>query len=199
MGFALTGVAQGNSGIDLSLGPSSPLHVLMVWIQQPSLPVLIHSSWIFQIYPFSMSDINWPEYFKDYLAGIRRFLFKESDDTLPQARIKWKRYSKYSLVSELKKKNCCMYVYLPRISPKRNEIVNNLFLRSNPRHVAQQPIAQSGYKKNCMRSRLLSRRAVSLGNYYCGHSARNLPKESCSSVHSSKYNSFVTDYTICIR
>ncbi|KAJ8706354.1 hypothetical protein PYW08_010980 [Mythimna loreyi] len=44
-----------------------------------------------QIYPFSMSDMNWEEYFQDYLAGIRRFLFKESDDTLPQARIKWKR------------------------------------------------------------------------------------------------------------
>ncbi|KAF9408183.1 hypothetical protein HW555_012040 [Spodoptera exigua] len=44
-----------------------------------------------KIYPFSMSDLNWEEYFRDYLAGIRRYLFKESDDTLPQARIKWKR------------------------------------------------------------------------------------------------------------
>ncbi|CAB3257432.1 unnamed protein product [Arctia plantaginis] len=44
-----------------------------------------------KLYPFSMAEINWDEYFDEYLAGIRRYLFKESDDTLPQARIKWKR------------------------------------------------------------------------------------------------------------
>ncbi|XP_069357131.1 fatty acyl-CoA reductase wat-like [Maniola hyperantus] len=44
-----------------------------------------------QIFPFSMSEVDWSTYFDDYLAGIRRYLFKESDDTLPQARIKWKR------------------------------------------------------------------------------------------------------------
>ncbi|KAM3955664.1 fatty acyl-CoA reductase wat [Aphomia sociella] len=44
-----------------------------------------------EIFPFSMKNINWDEYFQDYLAGIRRYLFKESDDTLPRARLKWKR------------------------------------------------------------------------------------------------------------
>ncbi|XP_050358500.1 fatty acyl-CoA reductase wat-like [Nymphalis io] len=44
-----------------------------------------------QIFPFSMSDVDWNDYFEDYLAGIRRYLFKDSDETIPQARIKWKR------------------------------------------------------------------------------------------------------------
>lgn len=48
---------------------------------------------LLQLYPFSMAEISWDEYFEEYLAGIRRYLFKESDDTLPHARIKWKRYT----------------------------------------------------------------------------------------------------------
>ncbi|CAG4948984.1 unnamed protein product [Parnassius apollo] len=44
-----------------------------------------------QIFPFSMREIDWRDYFNDYLVGIRRYLFKESDDTLPRARIKWRR------------------------------------------------------------------------------------------------------------
>ncbi|CAH2101739.1 unnamed protein product [Euphydryas editha] len=44
-----------------------------------------------QIFPFSMSELDWIDYFDDYLAGIRRYLFKDSDDTIPQAKIKWKR------------------------------------------------------------------------------------------------------------
>lgn len=44
-----------------------------------------------QIFPFSMSDVDWKDYFYDYIPGIRRYLFKESDDTIPQAKIKWKR------------------------------------------------------------------------------------------------------------
>ncbi|XP_045457853.1 fatty acyl-CoA reductase wat-like [Melitaea cinxia] len=44
-----------------------------------------------QIFPFSMSDVDWKDYFDDYLPGIRRYLFKESDDTIPQAKIKWER------------------------------------------------------------------------------------------------------------
>ncbi|KAJ0182959.1 hypothetical protein K1T71_000935 [Dendrolimus kikuchii] len=44
-----------------------------------------------KLFPFSMGDISWDEYFEEYLVGIRRHLFKESDDTLPRARIKWKR------------------------------------------------------------------------------------------------------------
>ncbi|XP_059057689.1 fatty acyl-CoA reductase wat-like [Achroia grisella] len=44
-----------------------------------------------QLFPFSMREISWDEYFEEYLAGIRRYLFKENDDTLPRARLKWKR------------------------------------------------------------------------------------------------------------
>ncbi|XP_049883805.1 fatty acyl-CoA reductase wat-like [Pectinophora gossypiella] len=44
-----------------------------------------------KIFPFSMSEVQWSEYFEEYLAGIRRYLFKEGDNTLPQARIKWRR------------------------------------------------------------------------------------------------------------
>ncbi|XP_073965240.1 fatty acyl-CoA reductase wat-like [Choristoneura fumiferana] len=44
-----------------------------------------------QLFPFSMAEVSWEAYFKEYLVGIRRYLFKDSDDTLPQARIKWKR------------------------------------------------------------------------------------------------------------
>lgn len=44
-----------------------------------------------ELFPFSMAEVNWEEYFESYLAGIRRYLFKESDEMLPRARIKWKR------------------------------------------------------------------------------------------------------------
>ncbi|XP_068621731.1 fatty acyl-CoA reductase wat-like [Battus philenor] len=44
-----------------------------------------------QLFPFSMGEIDWQDYFDDYLVGIRRYLFKQSDDSLPRARIKWKR------------------------------------------------------------------------------------------------------------
>ncbi|KAL0858852.1 hypothetical protein ABMA27_011304 [Loxostege sticticalis] len=55
-----------------------------------------------QLFPFSMAELEWREYFEEYMAGIRRYLFKESDDTLPQARIKWKRlYYLHQLVKIL--------------------------------------------------------------------------------------------------
>ncbi|XP_045538347.1 fatty acyl-CoA reductase wat [Papilio machaon] len=44
-----------------------------------------------QLFPFSMAEVDWDEYFDDYLLGIRRYLFKQTDDSLPRARIKWKR------------------------------------------------------------------------------------------------------------
>ncbi|CAH0404438.1 unnamed protein product [Chilo suppressalis] len=55
-----------------------------------------------KIFPFSMADVDWNEYFDEYLAGIRRYLFKESDATLLQARMKWKRlYYLHQLVRVL--------------------------------------------------------------------------------------------------
>ncbi|KAL4711336.1 hypothetical protein ACJJTC_019177 [Scirpophaga incertulas] len=44
-----------------------------------------------KIFPFSMREVDWADYFGHYMAGVRRYLCKESDDTLPQAKIKWKR------------------------------------------------------------------------------------------------------------
>ncbi|XP_041970543.1 fatty acyl-CoA reductase wat-like [Aricia agestis] len=44
-----------------------------------------------KLFPFDMRQLDWEEYFKEYLLGIRRFLLKEKDETIPQARIKIKR------------------------------------------------------------------------------------------------------------
>ncbi|XP_026322638.1 fatty acyl-CoA reductase wat-like [Hyposmocoma kahamanoa] len=63
-----------------------------------------------KLFPFSMADIVWSEYFDEYLIGIRRYLFKESDDTLPQAKIKWKRL--YYLHQALKIAFCILAVYI---------------------------------------------------------------------------------------
>ncbi|XP_017011208.2 fatty acyl-CoA reductase wat isoform X2 [Drosophila takahashii] len=38
------------------------------------------------IFPFDMANLNWEEYFKRILTGMRVFLFKESWDTLEQAK-----------------------------------------------------------------------------------------------------------------
>ncbi|XP_063836545.1 fatty acyl-CoA reductase wat-like [Ostrinia nubilalis] len=55
-----------------------------------------------QLFPFSMAELDWRDYFQDYYLGIRRYLFKENDDNLPQARIKWKRlYYLHQLVTML--------------------------------------------------------------------------------------------------
>lgn len=45
-----------------------------------------------------MAEVDWEEYFDHYLLGIRRYLFKQSDDSLPRARIKWKRYGDLQIV-----------------------------------------------------------------------------------------------------
>ncbi|CAG9576938.1 unnamed protein product [Danaus chrysippus] len=54
-----------------------------------------------QIFPFSMAEVSWSSYFDDYLAGIRRYLFKESDDTLPRARRKWTRMAMVSVIKSI--------------------------------------------------------------------------------------------------
>ncbi|KAG8038013.1 hypothetical protein G9C98_006338 [Cotesia typhae] len=38
-----------------------------------------------------IKELDWNEYFKTYLVGIRVYLIKDPLDTLPQARIKWQR------------------------------------------------------------------------------------------------------------
>ncbi|XP_025602191.2 fatty acyl-CoA reductase wat-like [Athalia rosae] len=39
-----------------------------------------------EIFPFSMRELNWPIYIKDYCYGIRRYLARDGDETIPQAR-----------------------------------------------------------------------------------------------------------------
>ncbi|KPJ19647.1 hypothetical protein RR48_06507 [Papilio machaon] len=61
-----------------------------------------------QLFPFSMAEVDWDEYFDDYLLGIRRYLFKQTDDSLPRARIKWKRYRNLSP---------CIFIFVDISSP----------------------------------------------------------------------------------
>ncbi|KAI5640090.1 male sterility protein domain-containing protein [Phthorimaea operculella] len=44
-----------------------------------------------QLFPFSMANLDWSDYFSEYLAGIRRYLFKDGDETLASAKVKWRR------------------------------------------------------------------------------------------------------------
>lgn len=39
-------------------------------------------------FDFNVKNIDWDAYIESYVLGIRRFLFKESPDTLPKSR-KW--------------------------------------------------------------------------------------------------------------
>ncbi|XP_046837373.1 fatty acyl-CoA reductase wat-like isoform X1 [Vespa crabro] len=38
-----------------------------------------------------IKDINWDKYFENYILGIRMYVLKDPIETLPQARIKWRR------------------------------------------------------------------------------------------------------------
>nr|ADD62438.1 fatty-acyl CoA reductase I [Yponomeuta evonymella] len=44
-----------------------------------------------QLFPFSMAQMDWSKYFQGYILGIRKYIFKEEDDSLPQAKRKWTR------------------------------------------------------------------------------------------------------------
>lgn len=39
-----------------------------------------------QTFDFDVTNINWDAYIESYVLGIRRFLFKESPETLPRSR-----------------------------------------------------------------------------------------------------------------
>lgn len=41
-----------------------------------------------------ITDIDWDQYFRTYIRGIRMYLIKDPLDTLPKARIKWQRWDK---------------------------------------------------------------------------------------------------------
>ena len=42
-------------------------------------------------YNFDVSDLDWNDYYSNYLEGIRKFIFKEDLAKMPQARQRYKR------------------------------------------------------------------------------------------------------------
>lgn len=36
-------------------------------------------------FPIDIRKLNWPDYFRDYVLGVRRFLLKEDPATIPRA------------------------------------------------------------------------------------------------------------------
>ncbi|XP_075233045.1 fatty acyl-CoA reductase wat-like isoform X1 [Lycorma delicatula] len=53
-----------------------------------------------EIFPFNVEDINWEEYFYNYMRGIRQYLLKDDLSTVPAAkkRAKWLYLSHYLLL-----------------------------------------------------------------------------------------------------
>lgn len=39
-----------------------------------------------KLFNFNVEDINWPDYMEKYWLGIRRYIFKQDESTLPEAR-----------------------------------------------------------------------------------------------------------------
>jgi len=39
-----------------------------------------------------ISSLNWDTYIKNYICGIRKYVLKDSDDSMPQAKRKLRRY-----------------------------------------------------------------------------------------------------------
>lgn len=44
-----------------------------------------------QIFPVSMSNVHWLIYMRTYIKGVRRYLLKDPDSTLEEARKKHRR------------------------------------------------------------------------------------------------------------
>lgn len=44
-----------------------------------------------QLFFFNVKKLNWDEFFQSYFRGVRTYIFKESDDTIETAKIKYKR------------------------------------------------------------------------------------------------------------
>ena len=47
---------------------------------------------IFQTFNFDISTLDWTNYFDNYCLGMRKFILKEDEKTLPQSRDRLKRY-----------------------------------------------------------------------------------------------------------
>lgn len=44
-----------------------------------------------QIFHFDVRNLQWEPYWRDYILGIRKFILKEEEESLPLARSKLKR------------------------------------------------------------------------------------------------------------
>lgn len=44
-----------------------------------------------QLFNFNMQSVDWYEYFRTAVPGVRLYIFKESSDNIPIARRKYKR------------------------------------------------------------------------------------------------------------
>lgn len=44
-----------------------------------------------EIFFCNLKELDWDEFFQFYCLGIRRYIIKDSDDTIPEARVKFVR------------------------------------------------------------------------------------------------------------
>lgn len=44
-----------------------------------------------KVFPFTMRDVDWDDFFRTQILGLRVFFVKDDLSTLPQARKKWQR------------------------------------------------------------------------------------------------------------
>ncbi|KAJ3617955.1 hypothetical protein MTP99_005994 [Tenebrio molitor] len=44
-----------------------------------------------KMFPFSMKELSWDEYYKTHTLGLRQYVVKDDISTLPQAMVKWRR------------------------------------------------------------------------------------------------------------
>jgi len=45
-----------------------------------------------ELFPLSLKTVNWLIFFRNYIKGVRKYLLKEPDSTLPISRMKNKRF-----------------------------------------------------------------------------------------------------------
>lgn len=51
-----------------------------------------------RVFPFSMKDFDWDDYFQTQMLGLRTFFVKDDLSTLPQARTKWRRFVAFYVI-----------------------------------------------------------------------------------------------------
>lgn len=79
-------------------------------------------------FDFDVTNIDWDAYIESYVLGIRRFLFKESPDTLPKSRKTLRRWVKVLslsiLVIKLQRVQLIIYVYVQMYFEEHPVITN---------------------------------------------------------------------------